>query len=191
MNPFHIKRLKATQSMHNGSYRSHSSNVLPTGSNTTGELDASYLCQKMIIFQFITNAVYNEYNRNNTRRVHINMVNDPRQGDSNAQTRRAEALLLSIPRVNSFIDMDTDDFIPFISWKLFYIFGDIQGCHYRAKSKMILTGLYCPVLRAKHDIKRDNCWHSYISTITIQHVSKLATTIVFNWCYYWITFVKI
>ena len=43
------------------------------------------------------------------------MVIDPREGNSNAQARRARALLFSIPRVNNHIDMDPEDFIPFIT----------------------------------------------------------------------------
>ena len=55
------------------------------------------------------------YNRNNTRRVHINMIIDPREGNGNAKVRRARALLFPIPRVNNHVDMDTEDFIPFIT----------------------------------------------------------------------------
>ena len=65
------------------------------------------------------------YNRNNTRRVHINMIIDPREGNGNAKVRRARALLFPIPRVNNHVDMENEDFIPFITWKLLLKFGII------------------------------------------------------------------
>ena len=38
-----------------------------------------------------------------------------RGGNGNAQAQRTQALLLSVPRVNNNVDMDTEDFIPFIT----------------------------------------------------------------------------
>ena len=75
-----------------------------------------------------TGEWYGAYNRNNTRRVHINMVIDPREGNSNAQARKARALLF--PRVNNHVYMDPEDFIPFyhmenITEILLYWPGDI------------------------------------------------------------------
>ena len=80
------------------------------------------------------------YNRNNTRKVHINMA------------RRARALLFPVPRVNTHVDMDPEDLIPFITW-FFLKIWNIQGRHYRAISKVILTGWYCPVYCVNHVIK--------------------------------------
>ena len=55
------------------------------------------------------------------------MVIDPREGNVNAQARRARALLFPIPRVNNHVDMDTEDFIPFITFtfllKVRHIYG--------------------------------------------------------------------
>ena len=41
------------------------------------------------------------------------MVIDPREGNGNAQACRA--LPFPIPRVNNDVDMDTEEFIPFIT----------------------------------------------------------------------------
>ena len=46
--------------------------------------------------------------RNNTRRVHINMVIDPREGNCNARALRAWALLFPIPRVINHAVIDTE-----------------------------------------------------------------------------------
>ena len=43
------------------------------------------------------------------------MVIDPREGNGNAQARRAQALLFPIPRVNNHVVMETEDLIPFIT----------------------------------------------------------------------------
>ena len=43
------------------------------------------------------------------------MVIDPREGNDNAQARRARALHFPIPRVNNHVVIDTEDFIPFIT----------------------------------------------------------------------------
>ena len=68
------------------------------------------------------------------------MVIHPRKGNGNAQAQRARALLFPIPRVNNHVDMDTEDFIPFITWKLLLKFGNIYGRHCRGISKVILPG---------------------------------------------------
>ena len=48
--------------------------------------------------------------------------------------------------------MDTEDFIPFITWNLSLKFVIIYGRHCRAISKVILLGWYCPAYCFNHVI---------------------------------------
>ena len=54
---------------------------------------------------------YTYYKWNNTRRVHTEMAIHPKDGNRNAQDRKARALLFSFPRVNNNVGM-----VVWISW---------------------------------------------------------------------------
>ena len=78
------------------------------------------------------------------------MVIDPREGNSNAQARMAQALLFQNPRVNNHFGINPEECIPFITWNLCLKFEQIKAWPYRAKSKAILTGWYCPAYCFNH-----------------------------------------